>query len=145
MSKSLKGTIAIILVSLIGVVDYLLGYEIAFSLFYVIPIILSSWYMGDKFSFFLSILSGACWLIVDIAAGHIYSKLWISFWNSFIRIFFFFIITYTISKMRELLNREKELARFDFVTNIPNTRNYYDYLEIEMKRFMRFHRPFTIV
>ena len=36
----------IVCIAAIGVIDYLTGYEIAFSLFYLFPIALLTWYAG---------------------------------------------------------------------------------------------------
>lgn len=36
----------LVLVGLIGLTDYLTGYELSFSIFYLIPILLVTWYVN---------------------------------------------------------------------------------------------------
>ncbi len=48
------------------------------------------------------------------------------------------------SRLRSLLAREHELARIDPLTTVPNRRAFYEALDKERVRSVRYHRPFTI-
>ena len=63
------------LVLVIGYLDYVTGPEIGFSLFYLIPIMLTSWFRYDRrISLILvPVVCAVVWLFADICSGHHYS------------------------------------------------------------------------
>ncbi len=63
----------IVLVMVLGIADYLTGNEFSFSLFYLIPITITAWYMNRPMGTFISILSATTLLIDDFYAGKDYS------------------------------------------------------------------------
>ena len=58
-----------ILVLVIGVADYLTGFELSLLVFYLLPICLAVASVGWRFGVVTSVLSIATWLIGDFAAG----------------------------------------------------------------------------
>ena len=48
------------------------------------------------------------------------------------------------TRLKSLLAREHELARIDPLTTVPNRRAFYEALDKERVRSLRYHRPFTI-
>jgi hypothetical protein len=60
----------IILIASIGLLDFLTGYEIAFSLFYLVPVFLVTWFAEKRLGAMASIASAIVWLLADIASGH---------------------------------------------------------------------------
>jgi diguanylate cyclase (GGDEF)-like protein len=48
------------------------------------------------------------------------------------------------SRLKNLLAKEQELARIDPLTMVPNRRAFYEALDKERVRSLRYHRPFTI-
>ncbi len=102
-------------VLLFGLVDYLIGPEVAFSIFYLLPISMISWYAGKKYGLSLSALSAAVWLAADLASGHIYSFGLIPVWNSVMRLGMFAFIAVLLTELRRYLNelhkRDLQLQR----------------------------------
>jgi len=76
-------------VMILGVIDYVTGYEISFSIFYLAPIAIGSWYGASSFGFSLALVSAVVWFTVDITSGHEYSYFSIPFWNAIVRFGFF--------------------------------------------------------
>lgn len=138
----LAGTISI---GLLGVVDYLTGYEISFSLFYLAPIAAASWYSKRRLGWTLSILSALSWLIAELAAGQNYSQPLIYLWNTMIRFGFFSIVTYLVSELRSSHDMQRMLARTDYVSGAVNARHFSELLEIEMMRARVAQCPLTMV
>lgn len=132
------------MVILLGAVDCLTSYEISFSVFYLLPIAFVSWFNKRTHGVIVSILSAATWLWADLSSGHIYSNSVIPVWNSVVRLGFFLIATFLLSKIKGLLEREQTFARIDFLTGIANSRAFDNILKIEIDRSARFGRPFTI-
>jgi diguanylate cyclase (GGDEF)-like protein len=137
--------ISIFLVIVIGYLDFLTGYEFAWSIFYFIPIYFSAWYGKKSISILIAILSGISWLIADIYSGHPYSNIIIPYFNGLVRTTTFLLFALLFSKIKEISQKEKELARRDFLTGLLNSRGFYEYLNNEIERFKRYKIPFTIV
>jgi diguanylate cyclase (GGDEF)-like protein len=137
--------ISIFLVIVIGYTDFLTGYEFAWSIFYFIPIYFSAWYGKKSISILIAILSGISWLIADIYSGHPYSNIIIPYFNGLVRTTTFLLFALLFSKIKEISQKEKELARRDFLTGLLNSRGFYEYLNNEIERFKRYKSPFTIV
>jgi diguanylate cyclase (GGDEF)-like protein len=135
----------IALVGLLGMVDYFTGNDYSFSLFYLIPIALITWYTNQTLGVIISILSATTWMIADIAAGQAYLQPIIYFWNTLIRFGFFIIVVYLLSKLRKSQKTEEALARIDHLTGAINSRYFHELLEMELDRSRRYKHPFTLV
>ncbi|HVC10293.1 MAG TPA: hypothetical protein VNE59_01530, partial [Burkholderiales bacterium] len=101
------------LVAFIGASDYLTGYELAFSIFYLIPVGVGTWYAGPRIGFAMCLASAATWLAVDHATGHRYAHPAIPFWNAEVRLGFFVIVAHLLYRLRAALDAQAELARQD--------------------------------
>lgn len=145
--KSRTQIILIICLNIIvvGFLDYLSGFEISFSLFYLFPVAIASWFLGKKISFFFSVISAMTWLVCNTLAGEKFSHYLIPYWNSLIRLGFFLIVSFLLDEVHQFLRKEEQLARTDFLTGILNRRAFYDSLENELLRCYRYHRPFSLV
>jgi hypothetical protein len=86
----------------IGYLDFITGPEIGFSLFYVLPIILMGWFQYQErvSRVLLPVVCAIAWLLADIYSGGRYSSGWIIYWNMFIRMGMFLIISLTLSRLR---------------------------------------------
>lgn len=88
--------------ALVGTVDYLTGYEIFFSVFYLLGVGLAAWYLGRGFGALMSILSVAVWIGGDVAAGARYSNEFIPIWNAMILLSFYCIVVWLLTSLRSL-------------------------------------------
>jgi len=88
--RSRQGTVLIssAIVALIGLLDYLLSWQISLSVFYVYPIAIAAWYVGPGFAYLLSILSVALFTFGDLASDFPYSNWLIPLWNGAVRLVF---------------------------------------------------------
>jgi signal transduction histidine kinase len=86
----------------VGLVDYATGFELFFSVFYLLGIGLATWFVGRRYGLFLSVLSVAVWITGDYAAGAHYSSPIIPIWNSAIFLTSYFIVVWLLSSLRSL-------------------------------------------
>jgi diguanylate cyclase (GGDEF)-like protein len=142
--KSFKIFLGIDLIGIFGIIDFLTGYELAFSVFYTIPILLTTWLLGRLYGILASITSTIVWFGADIAAGNLYLSTLIPLWNTIIRFSFFVMITLLLSALKSSMEREKELARIDFLTGAFNSRYFFDMAKIELERAQRYKHCFTL-
>jgi len=144
-SKSSMIVFTLILVGVIGAADYLTGSEIAFSIFYLIPISLVTWHVGRRAGLPISFLSALIWLICDRAASPRAINMIIGYWNGLVRLGFFIVQTLLLSSLKKTLEREKKLSRTDSLTETGNSRYFVEILRNEMERSRRSARSFTVV
>ncbi len=129
---------------LLGILDYSLGPQLSFSVFYTAPIMLAGWYSGKKVAMVLVFISAGIWLSADLAAGSQYSNWLIPVWNTMVRLGFFAIILWLLLIVREKLTLEESLADTDPLTGLANRRFFLEQLEREYDRVRRYPEPFTI-
>jgi diguanylate cyclase (GGDEF)-like protein len=112
------------LVGLVGTIDFLTGYELSLSIFYLLPIVLVTWFANRRTGFVLCGSSAVVWMFVDYAAGHTYSYWLIPVWNAAVRLGFFTITTYLLGELKTHLRKEESLSRTDSLTQILNSRAF---------------------
>jgi signal transduction histidine kinase len=88
--------------ALIGLVDYLTGFEIMFSVFYLLVVALATWYVGRGFGLLMSVLSIVVWIGGDLAAGAHYSNPIIAVWNGLILLVLYSIVVLLLTALRSL-------------------------------------------
>ncbi|MBU1354950.1 MAG: GGDEF domain-containing protein [Candidatus Edwardsbacteria bacterium] len=118
----------------LGAIDYHTGPEWSFSSFYLLPIALVTWCVGLRWGLFISAVSGLTWLAADMAAGHIYTHLLTPYWNMLVRLSSFVVVTYALSELRKVLDKEKNYARQDFLTGAANSRNFMETAQAELQK-----------
>jgi diguanylate cyclase (GGDEF)-like protein len=143
-SKLFWIVVGFVLIGCIGIIDFLTGYEAAFSLFYLIPISLVAWVTGRQLGIVAYLASAFAWLISDMAAGHSYSQPTIYAWNTLIVLSFFVIVALLLSAFRRALEHERALTHTDYLTGAVNSRFFFDLVQIEISRSQRYKHPFTI-
>jgi len=136
--------LSIVIVVLLGFIDFLTGYELSLSLFYLAPIAVVSWFVGRRLGLMISVVSAITWFIADFATGHIYLSPFIIAWNTLIRFGFFVIVSLLLDSLRESYQKEQELARTDHTTGIANSRHFYELARMEIDRSRRFGRQFAV-
>ena len=137
--------IAMLLALLVGVTDYYTGREISFSIFYLLPILLVTWYARKSIGIYFSLLSSLEWLIADQLTNLNYSHFTVPFWNMLVRLSFFLIIVLIVSRLKVALEREKRISRTDPLTGVSNSRFFYEFASVEVDRANRYNHFLTIV
>jgi signal transduction histidine kinase len=75
----------VVLVLLFGFMDYLTGPELAFSIFYLIPVCSAAWFGGRWAGFSMALLSGLVWFLAEWLCNPPYSHIVVPIWNSAVR------------------------------------------------------------
>ena len=137
--------IGVLLLVLVGIVDYLSGYNLSFSVFYLIPIILVGWFLNLQAALFLSLGSILIWMLADVMSRSVPLPTAILFWNAGVRFGFFFIISYLLNYLKSKMKQEQVLALEDFSTGISNSRHFYSLANRELQRLIRYGHIFTVL
>ena len=109
--KSNIVTGSLLLAALLGLLDYLLGAEITFGVFYTIPVMMTAWFVGPMTAFAVGVASISFWLTADYAAGVHYSSPWIPFFNVANRLVYHIVIITILTQLRHLQDNLEALAQ----------------------------------
>ncbi len=145
LPQSVLISVASLVVLLVGILNHMAGPEISSTIFYLIPIVLVTWFTRRSIGFIFSILSALTWLIADLTSGTTHLNSDIPYWNGVARLSSFFILTFVLSTLKNTLRQEKEYSRIDFLTGIRNRRYFIELVNMEINRARRYEHPFTMV
>ena len=99
-SRALSIPVALLIVLLVGVADYFSGYQIYWSIFYLIAIAFATWNTGVLFALLVAGLSIASWLIGDWSAGVVYPNRFVPIWNALITFGSYIIVVWLLSRLK---------------------------------------------
>ena len=133
-----------VLVIILGIIDYISGYELNISLFYLIPILLVVWYTDGQMGLLYSFASTVVGFIANFSAGQPYSNPAITVWNTVLRLGFYLVVVWLGTTLKKAYMVNQELARTDYVTGAISIRYFYELAQIEMRRAQRYQHPFTL-
>lgn len=115
-------------VTAVAIVDYLVGYEISVSLFYLVPVAVAAWYCGPRDGIAIAGLACVGWYVADFFAGLTYAHPAIPVWNTAVRFGFFAVVAGLVSVYHDALRRQRQLLRTDPLTGLANRRAFGDAL-----------------
>jgi diguanylate cyclase (GGDEF)-like protein len=143
-SKFFSVTVGFVFIGVISLIDFLTGYELTFSAFYVIPISFITWFNGRRLGLMTMVACAFLWISADIATGHPYSHPFVQIWNYILRIVAFVLVTWLLSALRSAAEHERELSRTDHLTGAANSRFFHQLMRKEIDRLQRYGHPFTL-
>jgi diguanylate cyclase (GGDEF)-like protein len=144
LPRTLLAAAAALFVLLIGYFDFRSG-DLSFSIFYVVPIAVLSWYGNRGSGTALASMATAVWLAGDLFddAGRIHWDPRMA-WNVPVAFLFFLLVVQLVSELRDSQRKLEDLARRDPLTDLPNRRAFLETAEMELARARRNGRPLTL-
>ncbi len=131
-------------VLLLGVIDYTTGFEVSFAVFYIAPVALAAWLVGERLAVTISVLSAVVWHFANFLAGERFSSSWVYYWNALTRLAFFLLTSALFARLRSSLSRERGLSRTDALTGLANGRAFHEIASAELLRSSRYAHPMSI-
>lgn len=104
--------IAVAITLFVGLMDLLTGYRLAFSVFYLIPVFLASYYLDLLSGIFIAVLSAVLWFLADFIARGSYLHFIIPLWNTCIRLSVFLVLAFILHNMRVAQKKQSDLMHF---------------------------------
>lgn len=108
-SRTVLAAVSFIMIPILGAIDYYTGSEIGFSIFYLLPIVLITWISAWRAGLLAAVTSTITWLWAELQWQPSYAYQFIPYWNGLIRLGFFVIIVFLLSRLRSF-NQELELT-----------------------------------
>ncbi|MBN1493150.1 MAG: HAMP domain-containing histidine kinase [Candidatus Omnitrophica bacterium] len=94
---------------IVSIFDYITGFEIATSIFYLFPITFYCKFYGLRGGIVASIFAAILWFLSEVLSNHVYSHPAIPFWNAFVRLGFFIIISVIYVRLEHEINQQRTL------------------------------------
>ncbi|MBN1354091.1 MAG: GGDEF domain-containing protein [Candidatus Omnitrophica bacterium] len=138
-------TLCTITILAFGYVDLLTGPFFHFTIFYLVPIYIASWYVSKRSGVVLLAISAVIWFLNDRFFSYSYAHPVIPYWNLTLRILIFGTFINISSSLKETLGREKALATTDYLTGVLNRRQFFESASRELERCKRYKRPVTAI
>jgi len=110
-SKTFRVVLSLEIVAMVGLLDYVTGFELNFFAFYLIPVILAVWFVSRGFGIMVSALCVAVSIAGDVIAGARYSSPLVPLWNISISLTFCLVVVWILAKLRSLHNELEERVR----------------------------------
>jgi signal transduction histidine kinase len=96
------------LLAVIGLLDYLTGYNTSFFLFYLVPVIFALHRLGMFFAFAMCVLSALVWLFSNMIAGQVYTEWLTPGWNTVTRILVFSLVVSLLVTRKKLEGKVRQ-------------------------------------
>ncbi len=103
---------AVLMVALVGILDYRTGYEVSVVLLYSAPIVFMVWFADRISAIFIALLCAIVWWWADEASGHSYTQEWFQIWETIVRLVYFLLFVFggtTLKSRLELLEHSQHL------------------------------------
>jgi diguanylate cyclase (GGDEF)-like protein len=147
-SRSLAAIAAgLALAVVVAAADVATGYEINLGLFYLAPLAIVTWWVGRLAGIALGVASVVGMFVVD---NHVTRDIpfpttyLVPYWNSAIRLGYFVVFACILSALRKAYDRERAVARIDFLTGVPNRQGFSELLQDAIVRARLSTEPLAI-
>src|SRR5574337_194178 len=135
--------LCVFLIFVFGVIDYLTGPDLSVFIFYLIPVFLATWLLGNLAGTVFSLMSASVWSLSDMLSSRVYSYAIIPYWNLLTELLFFLTVVYLLAALKAALEQERKIARTDFLTGAVNSRYFEEVAETEINRAGRYKHRFS--
>ncbi|MBN1674691.1 MAG: hypothetical protein JXR37_26840 [Kiritimatiellae bacterium] len=94
----------------LGLIDWVSGHEFNFFVFYFLPVAVAAWFCGPVGAVALALVCAMVWFGADHLSQHAYASVTHAVWNTMIRLISFLAIGWSVAKLKQMLDRERQTA-----------------------------------
>jgi len=95
----------------VALVDYLTGYEISCTVFYLLAIGMGTWRIGARYGISLCAASAVCTTVANVLTGERYTNHFAPYWDAAIVFCFYFIVVWLLRSLRMNQDQLEERVR----------------------------------
>lgn len=101
--------VAVAVLAGVAAVDALTPYELGFSAFYVIPVLIATWGVGTIRGLAFALLAACCWYCLDLTSGRPLSHEFYRVWDSVNHLLSYSLVAVITGKLRQSFHQEQAL------------------------------------
>ncbi|GIW82802.1 MAG: hypothetical protein KatS3mg105_4609 [Gemmatales bacterium] len=143
--RSVALTGVLLSIPVVGYFDYWSGEQLSFSIFYLPLVVLATVKGSVGWGTLTAILCALVWGAVNSGVFHHWGVNMIAVWNLLVRLGYFLLAVFFVSRLLAYAAREKERSRIDYLTGLATPRALAEFAEVELARGQRFGGQLTIV
>jgi signal transduction histidine kinase len=135
--KTASFCFGLLLLAVVGLVDYATGYRITVLVFYFLPILYVLKRAGQNAAFLMAVLANFVWLAADLAAGDRYPDIWTQVWNTGVRMAIFVLVVILASardQLRILVRQRTEKLEHEMHERTRLEKELLEIAEAEQRR-----------
>ncbi len=136
--------VSVALTGCVAVGDLLTGSDVNFTLLYLGPIGLATWFSGFWAATALSVASAVLSTAVDVLARQERLPAAVIAWNVTVQLGTFMALVLLLAALQARLAAEQQAARTDPLTAVANRRAFREMAAVELERARRTGRPLTV-
>jgi diguanylate cyclase (GGDEF)-like protein len=144
-NKTIIAAALLLFIAVVSYLDYLTPLRFTFSVFFIIPVAISTLFLGKRVGVLIALLSVTALLAAHVIQMDAYGNLAVHIWEAFSELVVLLTIAYILAMLRRANMHEAALARSDPLTGIANRRSFIELGQYEVFRSERFHQPLSIV
>jgi len=95
----------------VAIADYLTGYEISCTVFYLLAVGIATWCIGVPFGIFISVLSAVFTSLFSVLTGQKYPNHFVAVWDAAIIFAFYFVVVWLLHRLRMIQDTLEERIR----------------------------------
>jgi diguanylate cyclase (GGDEF)-like protein len=143
-SKSTLLALSLVLIATIGLLDYAFAAQhVPIFVLYLFPITAAAWFVSNRAGLAVAVLCALVDFVIDLIlfralpnSGNIYL-------SGAATVVAYLLAARLLSNLSQQVAREKELARTDYLTGVPNRRAFFEIAENELHRARRYNHVFS--
>ena len=143
-SKTFLVALALLLVAVQSIINYLAGPDFSFVLFYLLPVTFVAWLVGRRAGYAVASLCAVAYFLTEFLSTHFDGREHLAVFNALARLGAFLFVAHFVAALRRSLEHERELARTDELTGATNRRSFFEAAQSEINRARRHRHPFTV-
>jgi diguanylate cyclase (GGDEF)-like protein len=136
--------VALLMVGLIGLPDYLLGVGVSFAVLYAAPVGLATWYIGRRDGIAMAVVSSLSSLGAYIGADYLHTHPVRLALHGIMTFGFLLLGAMLLDTIRHLLQAQATLARTDPITQLLNARGFAEQLRTFLRLAARSGKPVSL-
>jgi diguanylate cyclase (GGDEF)-like protein len=136
--------ISVALMLFVAAGDYLTGTEVNFTLLYLGPIGLATWFVSFGAGSMLSVAGASLSTAVDVWQRAQPLPTPVLVWNLAVQMGTFMALVLLLGALKDRLANEQQAARTDPLTSVANRRSFEEMAAVELERARRTGRPLTV-
>ena len=137
--------VAVATVVILGAVRHTTEAEFAFASAAIIPVFMVTWSGGFRHGFAAASLAAGMWVITDAMYATDQGHSILAVVNGLIRLATYGFVAYLTARVRNLLQREIELASRDVLTGLLNRRAFLEAGNSEVRRARRYGNTMAVI
>lgn len=137
--------ILVALIPAILVLDHIAGRELSLHLFYVVPVALAAWTLGQGAGYVIALAAATAWAFVAVASQVPGELPMAVAWDIVSTYALFLFVAHLVSRHRQFVEALRALARVDAETGALSKREFDRLLDTETARSRRYRRPLALL